>query len=194
MKLLIGAGGLTLCATLMCAALGAEGTDAPQGTTRWPCDACLDVCQAPLSYDDSLLDESTDSYTPAAARVIATGAAVDMAAKLKGISRECRAGHFGRVYEANARAIESLAKRESRDRPTSAEIDSLKRVRTALYADTVVALQAQATGPQPEKLAAAYAARAAVLDGVLRSMSARQQMRTSERLAVCEVLSAYKDE
>ena len=194
MKPLIRVGGLALCATLMSAGLGAQGTDAPQGTARWSCDACLDVCQVPLSYDDSLLDETTDSYTPAAARVIATAAAVDMAAKLTSISRDYRAGHFGRVYEANARAIESLAKRESRDRPTSAEIDALKRVRTALYADTVVALQAHAAGARSQKLVAAYAARAAVLDGVIRSMSARQQMRTSERLAVCEVLSADKDE
>jgi hypothetical protein len=194
MKPLIGAGALALCAWVMCAALGAQGTEAPPGTARWPCEACLEVCQVPLSYDDALLDETTDSYTPVAARGIATAAAVDMAARLKAISREYSAGHFGRVYEANARAIESLAKKQSQDRPTSAEIDSLKRVRTALYADTVIALQAHATGPESQKLAAAYAARAAVLDGVISSMSARQQMRASERLAVCEVLSAYKDE
>jgi hypothetical protein len=187
-------GGFALCAAVMCAAFGADGTDAPQEAARWPCEACLHVCQIPLSHDDSLLDESTDSYTPAAARGIATAAAVDMAAKLKDIYRDYRAGRFGQAYEANARAIESLTNKQTQDRPTSSEIDSLKRVRTALYADTVVALQAQATSPRSQKLAAAYLARAAVLDGVIKSASARQQMRASERLAVCEVLSAYKDE
>jgi hypothetical protein len=181
-------------AALICATLGAEGANAPQAAAPWPCAACLEVCQVPLSYEDALLEESTDSYTPAAARVIATAAAVDMAAKMEAIYREYTAGHFGRAYVANARAMASLVRKEAQDRPTSAEIDALKRVRTALYADTVVALQASASGPQSNKLAAAYAARAAVLDGVLRSLSARQQMRAAERLAVCEVLSAYSDE
>jgi hypothetical protein len=194
MRPLAATAGLALCAAVSWAALGADATDAPQGTARWPCDACLEACQAPLSYEDSLLDESTASYTPAPARAIATAAAIDMAAKLKGIQREHRAGHFGRVYEANAGAIESLAKKQSQDRPTSAEIDALKRVRTALYADTIVALRAGAAGLQAPKLTAAYRARAAVLDGVIRSMSAPQQMRAAERLAVCEVVSACKAE
>jgi len=188
-----GAGILLLVATLMGAILGAEEEASPRAA-RAPCGARTEVCRTPLSYDDSLLDESTDRYLPAAAREVATAAAIELAAKLKDVHRECNAGHFGRVYATYAEAIESLAKRQAQDDAASVEIDALKRVRTALYADTVVTLQAGATGARSQKVALAYKARAAVLDGVIKSMEARQQMRAAERLAVCEVLSASKDE
>jgi hypothetical protein len=194
MKFSIGLGGLTLCATVIWALLGAEGMDAPKAAERTSCKACMEVCQAPLSYDDSLLDDSTDRYLSEATRGVATAAAIGMAAKLKDIYREYRAGHFGGAYEAHAATIESLSKKQARDGADSAEIESLKRVRTALYTDAVVALQASAARPRSQRLAAALQARAAVLDGVIASMAARQQMRAAERLAVCEVLAAYKDE
>jgi hypothetical protein len=194
MKPSIVAGGPALLVTVMCVAFGVAGADAPKGAERAACVACLEVCRVPLSYDDTLLEESTDSYTPAAPREIATTAAIAMAAKLKSIHREYTAGHFGRAYEAHAGEIEGLTAKQAPEHATSAEIAALKRVRTALYADAVVALQADATSGRSQKLAAAYRARAAVLDGVLQSMSAPQQMRAAERLAVCEVLSAYKDE
>ena len=188
----IETGGLVLCATVMCAALAAQDVDAPKGAASALCDACLDVCTVPLSYEDDVLDESTDSYMPAAPREVATAAAIDMAAKLKSVYREYKAGHFGRVYEAHAGDIETLARRQSQgDHVESAEIRSLKRVRTALYADTVVGLRAIAAAPHSQEFLAAYRARVAVLDGVLSSLSASQQMRAAERLAVCEVLAAY---
>ena len=193
MKTLFGAGSLVLVATLMGATLGAE-EETSKGAARAPCGACMDVCRPPLSYDDSLLDESTDRYLPAAARAVATAAAIDMASKLKDIYREYRAGHFGPVYATYAEAIETLVKKQPQDDAASVEVDALKRVRTALYADTVVALQTGAMGAPSRKFAVAYKARAAVLEGVIKSMEARQQMRAAERLAVCEVLAASKDE
>jgi hypothetical protein len=184
--------GLAFCATVTCAALGAEGPNAAKGATDASCTACLAVCEVPLSYDDSVLDESTDSYLAAPAREIATTAAIDMAAKLKRAHGECRAGYFARLYEAQAADVESLASRQPQDHATSAEIRALKRARTALYADAVVLLQASAVDAQSSMFTAAYESRRAVLDGVITSMSAPQQMRAVERLAVCEVLSAYK--
>jgi len=189
----IATGGLALCATAICAALGAQDGDTPKGTAGGPCQASLEVCNLPLSCEDGVLDGSTDSYMPPAPREVATAAAIGLAARLKSIYGECQAGHFGRVYEAHARDIESLAVRQPKtEHATSAEIRSLKRVRAALYADTVVELRALAgAAPSPEYLAA-YQAREAVLDGVVSSLSAIQQMRAAERLAVCEVLAAYE--
>jgi hypothetical protein len=180
---------LALCATVTCATLVAEEA---QGATLASCTAYLTVCEVPLSYDDSLLDESTDNYLAAPAREIAASAAIAMAAKLKRIHGECQAGHFARLYEANAADVEGLASKQPQDHATSAEIRALKRVRTALYADAVVVLQAAAVGKQSPGFTAAYESRRAVLDGVITSMSAPQQMRAAERLAVCEVLLAYK--
>ncbi len=189
----IETGGLALCATVMCAALAAQDADTQTGPAFGLCEACLEVCSLPLSCEDAVLDGSTDSYMPPAPREVATAAAISLAAKLKSIYGEYQAGHFGRVYEAHARDIESLAARQPKtEHATSAEIRSLKRVRAALYADTAVGLQALArAAPSPEYLAA-YQAREAVLDGVISSLSAMQQMRAAERLAVCEVLSAYQ--
>ena len=183
---------VALCATLMCATLGGQGTDAPKRAASPLCDACLEVCERPLSHEDSVLDDSTDSYMLVAARRVAKAAAIDMAVKLSGIYREYRAGHFGRAYEAHAAAIESLATKPAEARASSAEIRSLKSVRAALYADTVVGLQAVAKGSPSEGFVAAYQSRKAVLDSVISSMAAQQQMRAAERLAVCEVLAAYK--
>ena len=194
MKPMIRTGGLTLCATLMCAALGAQGTDAPKRAASPLCDACLEVCELPLSHEDSVLDDSTDSYLLAAARGVAKAAAIDMAVKLSGIYREYKAGHFGPAYEAHAAAIESLATKPTEGRAASAEIRALKSVRAALYADTVVGLQAAAKGSPSQSFVAAYQSRKAVLDSVISSMAAQQQMRAAERLAVCEVLAAYKDD
>jgi hypothetical protein len=183
---------LTFCATLMCAALGAQGTDPPQRAASPLCDACLNVCELPLSYEDSVLDESTDSYMPAATREVPKAAVIAMAARMKSIYGEYKAGHFGRVYETNAAAIESLASKPAQDRSSSAEIRSLKSVRTALYADTVVGLEAAAKGSSSQSFVAAFQSRKVVLDSVISSMTAPQQMRAAERLAVCEVLAAYK--
>jgi hypothetical protein len=194
MKLSTRAGSLALYGMILCATSSAQETTAPSDSARTMCDACLEVCAAPLNYDDSLLDESTDNYMPEAAREIATAAAIEMADKLMQIHRVQQAGHFGRTYEANAGAIESLADKQSRDLVTSEEIRSLKRVRTALYADTVVGLKAAAKGSQSQKFIAAYKTREAILDGVIRSLKAPQQMRAAERLAVCAALSAYTDE
>ena len=185
-------GGATLCATLLCAALGAQGADAPKRAGSPLCDACLEVCERPLSYEDSALDDSTDSYLLAAARGVSKAAAIEMAVKLRSIHGEYRAGHFGRAYEANTAAIESLAAKPAEENASSAEIRSLKIVRAALYADTIVGLEAAAASPPSQKFLAAHAARKAVLDSVISSMAARQQMRAAERLAVCEVLAAYK--
>ncbi len=187
-------GGLALCAALMCAVLGGKGADASKDASLAPCAACLDVCKLPLNYADSLLDESTDRYLPTAARGAATAAAIELAAKLRDIHREYKAGHFGPVYATYAEAVENLARKQPQDDAASVEIDALKRVRTALYADTVVTLQAGAAGTQSQKFAVAYRAKAALLGGVIKSVEARQQMRAAERLAVCEVLSASKDQ
>jgi hypothetical protein len=181
-----------LCATLIGAALAAQGTEAPPATTAGPCNACLEVCRLPLSYEDSVLDESTDSYMLPAARQISTAAAIAMAARLNEIHREYKAGHFGRAFESNAAAIESLARKQAQERATSAEIRSLKSVRAALYADTAVGLQAAAKGSRSAGFVAGYQARSAVLDSLVTSLSAAQPMRAAERLAVCEVLSAYE--
>jgi hypothetical protein len=59
-----------------------------------------------------------------------------------------------------------------------------------LYADTVVGLRAIAADSRAEGFLAAYRARKAILDGVLVSLAASQQMRAAERVAVCEVLAA----
>jgi len=185
-------GAIALCATLICAAPGAQGTDAPKPAASPLCDACLEVCEPPLSYEDSLLDDTTDSYLLAAARGVSKAAAIDMAVKLSSIYRECRAGHFGRAYESNAAAIESLAAKPAQEHASSAEIRSLKSVRAALYADTIVKLEAAASGSPSQKFLTAHAARKPVLDSVISSMPARQQMRAAERLAVCEVLVAYQ--
>jgi hypothetical protein len=183
--------GLALCATLTCAALAAQGAQAPMGATTELCDACVEVCTLPLSLEDDVLDEATDSYTPDAAREIATAAAIEMASRLKDIYREYRVGHYGRAYEVYAADIESLARKLKGDRATSAEIRSLKRVRTALYADTVVGLRAAGARSRSQEFLAVFGPREAVLDGVLVSLFASQQMRAAERLAVCEVLAAY---
>jgi hypothetical protein len=185
--------GVTLGATLMCAALGAQGTDAPKGAASPLCSACLEVCERPLSYEDSVLDDSTDSYMLAAARGVSKAAAIDMAARLKSIYGEYKAGYFGRAYEANAAAIESLVTKPAEGQASSAEIRALKTVRAALYADTIVGLEAAAAGSPSQKFLTAHAARKAVLDSTISGMAARQQMRAAERLAVCEVLAAYKD-
>jgi hypothetical protein len=187
-------GGLALCATVMAATLAAQGAGAPKAAVGPLCDACLEVCSVPLSYEDDVLDESTDSYVPAAPREIATAAAIEMATRLKGIYGQYKAGHFGRAYEVHAGDIESLARKQAQvDHATSAEIRALRRVRTALYADTVVGLRSlPAAASPPQELLAAYRAREAVLDGVLASMAASPQMRAAERLAVCEVLAAHR--
>jgi hypothetical protein len=186
-------GGLAFCATLMCGALGAQDAETPKGPAGTVCEVCLEVCDLPLSHEDDVLDESTDSYMPPAARRIATDAAIDMAAKLKSIYGEYQGGYFGREYEAHSKDIESLAGRSSEtEHATSAEIRSLKRVRTALYADTVTGLQAFGKATPSPEFVAAYQATEGVLDGVLRNLSALQQMRAAERLAVCEMLAAYK--
>jgi hypothetical protein len=113
-----------------------------------------------------------------------------MAVRLESLHRDYKGGHFGAAYQARAGDIESLASKQAgSDRPASAEIRSLKRVRTALYADTVVQLRALAREPPSQDFLAAYQARVAVLDGVLDSLSATQQMRAAERLAVCDVLA-----
>lgn len=187
-------GGLTLWATLMCAALAGQGTQAANAAASPLCDACLGVCERPLNYEDAVLDESTDSYMLAEARAVSKAAVIEMAVRLSGIYREHKAGHFGRAYEANAAAIESLATKPADERASSAEIRSLKSVRTALYADTIVGLQAAAKGSASQEFLAAYRAREAVLDSVISSMAARQRMRAAERLAVCDVLAAYKKE
>jgi hypothetical protein len=150
------------------------------------------VCERPLSYEDSVLDESTDSYMLPELRAVSKAAAIELAVRLSDIYREYRAGHFGRAYEAHAAAIESLARKPVEERASSAEIRSLKSVREALYADTVVGLEAAAKGSPSEALVAAYEARKAVLDNVIGSMGAQQRMRAAERLAICEVLAAYK--
>jgi len=185
-------GGLTLWVALMCAALAGQDTQATKPAPSPLCDACLKVCEPPLSHDDSLLNESTDSYMPVAAREVSQAAAIDLAAKLRGISREYKGGHFGRAYEAHAAEIDSLATKPAGEHASSAEIRSLKAVRAALYADAVVGLEAAAADSPSPKFLAAYTARKAVLDGVVSSLAARQQMRAAERQAVCEVLAAYK--
>jgi hypothetical protein len=187
-------GGLTLWATLMCAALAGQDTQAPKAAANPLCDACLEVCERPLNYEDSVLDESTDSYMLAAARAVSKAAAIEMAVKLSDIYRTYKAGHFGRLYETHAAVIESLATKPAEERASSAEIRSLKLVRAALYADTIVGLQAAAKGSPSQGFLATYQTRQAVLDTVLSSMAARQQMRAAERLAVCDVLAAYKNE
>lgn len=187
-------GGLALCATLICGVLGAQGTDAPKQPAGPLCDACLHACELPLSYEDSVLDESTDSYMPAATREVPKAAAIAMAARLKSIHGGYQAGHFGRAYASHAGAIESLAAKAAEDRASSAEIRALKSVRAALYADTVAGLQAAAKGSPSQAFAAVYASRKVVLDSVVSSMAAPQQMRAAERLAVCEVLSAYRND
>jgi hypothetical protein len=194
MNPVIRAGGVALCATLLCVALGAQGTQAPKPVASPLCDACLEVCERPLSHEDSVLDDSTDSYVPAPARGVARAAAIDMAVRLRDTYREYQAGHFGQAYEAHAAAIESLAAKPAEGRASSAEIRSLKSVRAALYADTVVGLQAAAKDSPSQSFVTAYQARKAVLNSVITNMSARQQMRAAERLAVCEVLAAYKDD
>jgi len=192
MKPAILTGGLALCGALVCAALGAHGTDAPKQLASPLCDACLKVCERPLSYEDSVLDESTDSYMLPALRAVSKAAAIELAVKLSDIYRGYKAGHFGRAYEAHAAAIESLATKPAEARASSAEIRSLKSVRAALYADTVIGLRAVAKGSSSETLVAAYEARKAVLDSVINSMAAQQRMRAAERLAICEVLAAYE--
>jgi hypothetical protein len=194
MKRMTRTSGVAVCATLLCAALGAQGTDAPKREASPLCDACRQVCERPLNYDDALLDESTDHYLPAAARAIARAAAVEMAEKLRSIHREYETGYFGRAYESNAREIEGLTSRPAEEPASSAEIRSLKSVRAALYADTIVGLEALAARSASQQLLTVLAARKAALDGVLANMAARQQMRAAERLAVCDVLAAYKSQ
>lgn len=185
---------LALCATLIGGVLGAQGTDAPKRAAGPLCDACLHVCEPPLSYEDSVLDESTDSYMPAATREVPKAAVIAMAARLKSIHAEYQAGHFGRAYASQAAAIESLAAKPAEDRASSAEIRALKSVRAALYADTIAGLQAAAKGSPSPAFVAAYQSRKTVLDSVVSSLAAPQQMRAAERLAVCEVLSAYRND
>ena len=190
----IRVGGITLCAVMLCPALGASAdVAAPPAAGPAGCVACRHVCRSPLNLDDGLLDDATDLYLPAAVRDSATAAAIDMAVALKQVYDEHAGGHFQRVYEAHATEIDSLAAERIPSRATTAETNALKRARTALYADAVVALQAAAANVQSETVTAAYNARAAVLDGVIQSMSAPQQMRPTERLAVCQVLAAYDD-
>jgi hypothetical protein len=184
--------GLALCATLTCAALAAQDAQAPMVAATALCDPCGDVCTLPLSLEDVVLDETTDTYIATAARESATAAAIELASRLKDIFREYKAGHYGRAYKVYAADIESLARKIKGDRATSAEIRSLKRVRTALYADTVVGLRAAGERSHSKKFLAIYAPREAVLDGVLVGLSASQRMRAAERLAVCEVLAAYR--
>jgi hypothetical protein len=193
MRSRIETSGLVLCAVFTCAALAAQGSAGPQTAGSALCGARLEVCTVPLSHGDALLDESTDNYMPAASRAIATAAAIDMATKLKSIYRECQAGHFKNAYEAHAGDIESLAGKQPQvDHARSAEIRSLKRARTALYADTVVGLQAVvAEGSASQEFLDAYWAREHALEAVVDNLSARQQMRARERAAVCEVLAAY---
>ena len=192
MKRMPRTGAVAVCATLLCAALAAQGTDAPKRAASPLCDACGLVCERPLDYDDALLDESTDYYLSAAARAIARAAAVELAEKLISIHREYQTGHFGRAYESNRREIEGLARQPAEEPASSAEIRALKSVRAALYADTIVGLEALEPRSAPQQFVTVLAARKAVLDGVIANMAARQQMRAAERLAVCEVLAAYK--
>lgn len=192
MNVLTRTGRLTLCATLIGVAPAAQAADASANAATEPCAACLRVCEPPLDHDDSLLDDSTDSYLPEPARAVSRAAAIELAVALRAVSRERDTGHFGRIYAANAAALESLALKPAEERASSAEIRVLKSVRAALYADTIVGLEAAAAGSPSPAFLAAYGARKAVLDGVITSLAARQQMRASERLAVCQVLAAYQ--
>jgi hypothetical protein len=184
------AGGLALCSAMLSAWPAVSETDTPLRPPSALCDACRNVCAEPLDHEDDLLDESTNRYLPTALRGIATGAAIDLARELMRIHRDYEAGHFGVAYEASAGDIGSLAgKRAESDPATSAEVRSLKRVRAALYADTVVGLRALAADAPSQEFLAMFRASEAVLDGVLSSLSSAQPMRAAERLAVCRVLA-----
>jgi len=193
MKSVIGTSGVALWATLTCTALGAQGPNAPKRAAGPLCDASPNICALPLSYEDSVLDDSTDSYLIAAAREISKAAAIEMAVELRGIYRGCREGHFAQAYEANAAAIESLATKPAKEHASSAEIRSLKSLRAALYADTVLGLEAAAARSTSQEFRAVYSGRKAVLDGVINSMASPQPMRAAERQAVCDVLAAYEN-
>ncbi|NTU62572.1 MAG: hypothetical protein HGB05_04030, partial [Chloroflexi bacterium] len=82
-----------------------------------------------------MLDDSTDSYMLAAARGVSKAAAIDMAARLKSIYGEYKAGYFGRAYEANAAAIESLVTKPAEGHASSAEIRSLSVAAFAFGSD-----------------------------------------------------------
>lgn len=184
--------GVLLGAAMLCAAVGAQGAGAPKPVVGPLCEACLRVCERPLSYEDSVLDDATDSYLLPAARAVSRAAAIEMADALRGIFQENKAGHFGRAYVTNAAAIESLAAKPAEAHASSAEIRALKAVRAALYADTITGLDAAASGSPSEGFLAVHAARKAVLESVAGSLPAAQPMRAAERLAVCQVLAAYK--
>ncbi|MBZ5671001.1 MAG: hypothetical protein LAO04_14895 [Acidobacteriia bacterium] len=152
----------------------------------------FEVCEGPLGHGEDVLDPSTESYLPRVIRVVSTASAVDMARKLQKTYGEYKGGHFGESYKAHAEAIESRAKKDYEILAYSSEINSLKLVQTALYVDVAVALQVAVKSSQSRGVEAAYKANQAILEDLIKNMSATYKMSPEQRRAVCEVLSAYK--
>lgn len=147
------------------------------------------LCEAPIGAD--LMNYLSSPFLPSLLLAFNRAIAIDMARELRKIQDEYKGGYFGESYKAHAKAIESLAKRESEARVSSEELSSAKAVQMALYVDAILGLQAVRKASQSKTFAMVYEAEQSLLENLIKQMPTRPEMILGERRAVCEVIGAY---
>jgi hypothetical protein len=132
------------------------------------------------------------SRLPKVLQIFETAGAMDSAKALQAAYGQYNGGNFGSTYKIHESGILSLAKKKSAEEPASEhELKALKRVLTALYADTATSLgQISLEKPTP-KFLVAYKENEGSIGELISKVSPDYEMSPEQQVAVRRVLSAY---